>query len=295
MSTHEDDTDERAAEAEIAAAVAASRSAAAAADAQPVTGLGPSPAPLYVEVRPAHKPAQYPGAVTSEGEKSPLLTYFAIPGLGEAIRLLLAEIGADYDHLAVAGGEEQAVAAEWRARSPNGLLPILSGWGVPRSEPIGQSGAILRHLAKRCGLAGSNDVDAARADALYECAKDLGGHAELISSKDPEKDMTSYKLPFVHAGRLEKMLTRMADPSDHDAALNFGQIELYNVLRKCELRRAGCVGENLSEALDGFRKSVESRPGIASYLKSGASLPFTKGELGQEGGYVYTDGAVVNR
>lgn len=235
--------DEKVAEFEIRAAREASINAPTGGT---VTGLGPSTAPLYLKIRPTHKPRQYsagpsakPRNGNAEEEKPLLLTYFAIPGLGEAIRILLAEVGADYDHLAVVGGELQALAADWRARSPNGLLPTASGWGVPRAHPIGQSGAVLRYLARRCGLKGRTEPEAARADALYECAKDMGRHEDEISAEDPERDMAAYKLPFAAAARVEKTLSGMPDPSDRDAALNFGQIQLFALLRKCEIRRGG--------------------------------------------------------
>lgn len=41
--------------------------------------------------------------------------------------------------------------------------------------------------------------------------------------------------------------------------------------------------------------AMERRPGIAAYLRSAAAFPYTQGELGREGGYVYADGKVVSR
>jgi hypothetical protein len=81
-------------------------------------------------------------------------------------------------------GEDQAVACEWRKRSPNGLTPLLSGCGVPRATPLSQSRSIVRYLAARLGMAGATELAAMRADVLYETAKDLGAKtAEIIGEE----------------------------------------------------------------------------------------------------------------
>ena len=60
-------------------------------------------------------------------KKNIILTYFSIQGLGEVPRLILAEAGMPYESICAIGGEDQSVAMEWQTRSPNGLLPMLSG------------------------------------------------------------------------------------------------------------------------------------------------------------------------
>lgn len=273
------EADERIAEADIAACIAA---ASAATPSSEISGLGPSEATLHLRSSPASKP-QYPAAV-SPSEKPLLLTYFVIQGLGEAVRLLLAETGTSYSHIGVVGGEDQARACNWRARSPNGLLPLISGAGIPRARPLCQSGAILRYLAGRLGMGG------ARADVLFETAVDLGGHKKVIAAPWSVRDCSVAKGPFATGERIEKMLVDMPDPADAGAVLNFGQIQLFQELSVCEARRKGCVGENLGSVLDTFRTKMENRDGLKEYLQSTARFPFTKGELGEEGGYVYTTG-----
>lgn len=222
-------------------------------------------------------------------KKKLVLTYFAIQGLGEVPRLILAETGMAYESIAALGGEDQSIAMEWRSRSPNGLLPMLSGAGIPRSSPISQSGAIVRFLAKRLGMDGKDVLASTGADVLYETAKDLGGKTEVISSANPEKEYSVAKGPFATGKRIEKMLVNMADPKDEGAALNYGQIQLLNVLLKCEVQRNGCVKENLGGVLDDFRINMENRVGLKAYLNSTARFPFTNGELGGEG-YTYSTG-----
>lgn len=281
------------AEAEIAAAT---KAAASVVDGE-VSGLGPSDAVLHLTFHPSTPKAQYNTAIcTDEGEKKLVLMYFAIQGLGEVPRLILAEAAMPYESFAPFGGEDQSVAMEWRSRSPNGLLPTLSGAGIPRASPISQSSAIIRFLAKRLGMDGGKDdvVASTRADILFETAKDLGGDGkkELIASvlADPEKDYSVAKGPFSTGKRIEKMLATMADPKDESAALNYGQIQLFHVLLQCEGRRKGCVLDNLGVVLDDFRIQMENRAGLKEYLNSTARFPFIKKELGEDGGYTYSTG-----
>lgn len=273
--------EEKKAEKEIAEAIKASE---AVSPDETVDGLGPSKGVMYVRFRPSPK-KQYDTELRS-GEKPPLLTYFAIQGLGEVPRLMLAEAGMPYDHAIVVGGEDQSVALNWRSRSPIGLLPTLSGLGIPRSAPICQSGSVIRLLARRLGMGG----DDFRADVLYETAKDLNEKKDIITSVDPEKDYSVHKGAFSLGRRVECMLRDMPDPKDGGAALNYGQVQLFHVLKSCETNRGSCVKENLGEVLDAFRLDMEKRAGLSEYLNGGARFPRTNGEMGREGGYTYHSG-----
>ncbi|MGK3756837.1 MAG: hypothetical protein ACI8RD_009151 [Bacillariaceae sp.] len=283
------------AEAEIARAI---KFAASVSQDGKISGLGASDAVLHITFNPTPK-TQYKTKYIDEsstGEKSLILTYFAIQGLGEVPRLILAESGMPYESIGAMGGEDQSVAMEWRTRSPNGLLPMLSGAGIPRSSPISQSGAVIRFLAKRLGMDGEDNIlISSRADVLYETAKDLGGSDSkiAIASIDTEKDYSVSKGPFSTGKRIEKMLIDMADPKDESVVLNYGQIQLFHVLLSCEARRQGCVKDNLGDVLDDFRINMENRTGLKEYLNSTARFPFTKGELGEDGGYSYSTGPLT--
>eukprot|EP00591_Stephanopyxis_turris_P001503 CAMPEP_0195511060 /NCGR_PEP_ID=MMETSP0794_2-20130614/3516_1 /TAXON_ID=515487 /ORGANISM="Stephanopyxis turris, Strain CCMP 815" /LENGTH=296 /DNA_ID=CAMNT_0040638603 /DNA_START=11 /DNA_END=901 /DNA_ORIENTATION=+ len=258
-----------------------------------VDGLGASSAVLHLQFRPSQPKKELYDTTLHPNEKPLLLTYFAIKGLGEVPKLMLAECGAHYDQIAPIGGEDQSIAMEWRARSPNGLLPIISGAGIPRAAPIAQSGAIIRFLAERFGMEGKTSMEKVMADVLYETAKDISNKKDSICAIDPEKDLTKAKEPFALASRVEKMLSEayMPDPKDETVPLNFGQIQLFHVLMNCEDRRTGCVKENLGDKLEEFRVAMEKRSRISAYLKSNACFPNTKGELGIEGGgYTYVSG-----
>lgn len=212
------EADEEAAETELAAAIAAAK---AAPPDEEITGLGSGSAMVLFDV-PGTKVKQYKVG-KARGEKGLVLIYLCIRGLGEIPRLMLAECGAAYTHLASPMGESQAVSCEWRQRSPNGLTPVLSGLGIPRSAPISQSGTVVRFLAQRYGMAGVTELEGLYADVLFETTKDLKGKQEQITQVDADKT-SGPKGPLATAQKIAALLESMPDPSDDEAALNFGQI-----------------------------------------------------------------------
>ena len=265
MSKRHHDEDEDTAEAELAAAIAAAE---AAPPDEVIDGLGQGSAMVHFEV-PGEKVKQY---TTSRlrGEKKLVLLYLTIRGLAETPRLLLAECGAEYTHLASPMSEDQSISCEWRKRSPNGLAPMMSGLGVPRAKPISQSGTIVRFLAHRYGMAGADALEAARADVLFETSKDLKSKgSEIVSG---ELSTSGAKGAQATAAKIAAMLDDMPDAADDAAALNYGQIELLTFLIGCDEMASGCV-KALSPALDAFRASGAARPRIAKYLKSPLRLP----------------------
>ena len=273
------EAEEDAAEAEIAAAIAAAKKAPLD---EEISGLGDGSAMVHFEVE--GTPCKQYRQARQRGEKPLIFLYLCIRGLGETPRLMLAEAGQEYTHLASPMGEEQALSCEWRKRSPNGLTPTLSGLGVPRAQPLAQSATIVRFLGRRLGMAGETELDGLRADVLFETAKDLKSKkGEIIGTA---ADATAgAKGPASTAERIMAMLGEMADPADEDAALNFGQIELLNLLFECDEAAPGCV-KSLSPQLDAFRAAGAARPRIARYLSSPLRFPRF------DAGYKYTSGPV---
>jgi len=125
-------------------------------------------------------------------------------------------------------------------------------------------------------MAGESELDGARADCLYQTVKDLGAKkSEIIGSgreQVADAPTEGAKGPSVTAANIGSMLEAMPDPSDAAAALNYGQIELLNLLLDLEEQAAGCV-KALSPALDAFRAAGAARPRIAKYLASPLRFP----------------------
>jgi len=286
------EADEEVAEAELSRAIAKSEAASAT---EKIAGLGSGKAPLYFKVEGTVRPPWEMYPTHPQGDEKPLvLTYFAIRGLGEVPRLILAEAGASFEHIAVTGGEAQADSMEWRKRSPNGLLPTISGLGVPRAEPLSESGTIIRFLAKKYDMAGKDDVEAARIDNLFEAAKTLAGEKALIIDEE-SIDPAKAKLPDAIAKRIEVMLSDMAPATKDDKVFNYAQIQLLHFLLTCDEVKPGCV-KKLSKGLDEFRKTAAARPRIAAYLASPMHFPATKKDMGDDdGGYSYCQGPIARQ
>jgi len=279
MTKRSADSEEELAEAELAAAITAAKEAPGD---EEISGLSCGTAMLHFDV--PGVPAKQYKAGRLRGEKPLVFLYLCIRGLGETPRMMLAECGAPYIHLASPMGETQAVSCEWRTRSPNGLAPMLSGLGVPRASPICQSGTIIRFLAQRFGMAGETELDGLYADVLYETAKDLGSKKAEVTAPDGHQT-SGAKGPFSTADKIAAMIDKMPNPKDEDVALNFGQIELLKLLIDCEETSPGCV-KQLSPALDAFRAAGAARSRIAAYLKSPLRFPAIKP------GYIYKDGPI---
>ncbi|GMH47161.1 hypothetical protein TrVE_jg3057 [Triparma verrucosa] len=262
ISTQEEDL----AEAELAAAISA---AVAAPDSEVLVGLGGASAMLYFPVKSDLKPQYNEGR--RSGEKELVFLYLSIRGLGETIRLMLAEAQASYTHLASPMGEPQELAMEWRKRSPNGLTPIMSGLGVPRSEPLCQSSAIIRYLASRYGMdGGGGELERARCDVLFETARDFKNKAKEIVAGD--YSTSGAKGAVITAGNILKMMAYMGDVGEETSAMNYGQVQLLNSLLAMDEERKGCVGE-LSAPLEEWLQKAAGRTGIREYLKSGMRFP----------------------
>lgn len=105
------------------------------------------------------------------------LTYFPIRGIAEPIRLIFAYAGVNYEDIRVP-------FEEWptkKSTTPFRTMPILEVDG----EVLGQSNAIARLLAKRFNLAGGDDVEQAKVDALADYVSDSrGGILGFMREKD---------------------------------------------------------------------------------------------------------------
>ena len=102
------------------------------------------------------------------------LVYFDCQGRAEAIRIMLAVGKIEYEEKLFNIPPDFSLGdmKEWGTRKPSTpfwSLPILTWDGVE----IAQSGAIKRFVAKKVGLAGNNDEEAAYAEEIVDHVSDL--------------------------------------------------------------------------------------------------------------------------
>jgi glutathione S-transferase len=212
--------------------------------------------------------------------KKPELGYWAIRGLAQPIRLLLAYAGAEFeDKRYVCGGAETNYdRSQWNnVKNSLGLdfpnLPYWVEYHPTSGEPtlrITQSNAILRHLARKYNLMGQTLEQQAVVDMLLEQAMDFRNSAvNLFYGPRFEERLQPYlnNLKDVLAG-LEKYLgDKKFFAGDQLTVADFPYYELIDQHR---ILRPDCLDEcpKIRAFLDRFE---ELRP-IAAYMKSSQFL-----------------------
>jgi len=97
------------------------------------------------------------------------LTYFNIPGRGEASRMTFHYAGVDFE-------DKRVEFSEWPALKSNvdlipcGFMPVLT---TPCGTKLSQSCAVLRYLGNAFNLYGDTNVDRANIDAVIDFNKEI--------------------------------------------------------------------------------------------------------------------------
>ncbi len=123
------------------------------------------------------------------------LHYFNIRARGELARTICAVGDIDYTDHRIKFPPKEGME-EWAAFKPNTPLGQVPTLEVEGKGTLSQSMTICRYLAKKAGLAGSNDWEAAECDMFVDHANDL---EEMIykcyqAKTDEMKKMTGDKL-----------------------------------------------------------------------------------------------------
>ena len=125
------------------------------------------------------------------------LTYFNLRGRGEPARLLLAYGGIKFEDCRLTPAFQDP--AEWQKLKPStpyGSLPLLDWDGTC----IAQSMAVARFIARKVGLAGRNDLEAAQIDEIIDAINDLlNASAKVFFSKD-EAEKKKFATETIPAG-----------------------------------------------------------------------------------------------
>uniref|UniRef100_T1JF51 glutathione transferase n=1 Tax=Strigamia maritima TaxID=126957 RepID=T1JF51_STRMM len=113
------------------------------------------------------------------------LLYFDVRGLGESIRFLFAHLKIDYED--VRFPHDGGMSAEWKKlkpKQPFGKVPVLEVDG----EAIAEARAIGRYIAREYGLAGKNNLEAAKCDMIVSALRDFNENRwKVIMEQDPAK------------------------------------------------------------------------------------------------------------
>jgi len=121
------------------------------------------------------------------------LTYFGIPGRGEAIRLALAIGVVEFEDARVPFPAWGKV----KPTTPWGTVPVLE---LADGSQLGQARSILRFVGKHTGLYPTEPLAAQRVDELMDALEDLGATVTSIGQELPKEELEAARLAAVSEG-----------------------------------------------------------------------------------------------
>lgn len=224
--------------------------------------------------------AGYAGSSAGDSDSASTvrLTYFAGYGLAEQTRWLLAAAGISWQQVALQTHQE-FLALRQQGKLLFGQLPLLEIDGLR----LVQSQAMLRYVAQRGKLWGSNPGESATVDMIAEGIKDARG-VVVSFPFTPDQASLAAEVPsriVKQMGALEAGVQRRAD-----ASLGF----IPSGLSAADVLLAELVEELLNMRSDAMKpypncaalhRQVVGLPNIQAYLKGPLRFPFPRGRDGQ--------------
>jgi glutathione S-transferase len=200
------------------------------------------------------------------------LTYFNGRGRGEVSRLIFAAAGQKFEDI-------RYEYSEWpshKAEMPLGQMPVLEFDGVKLPQSI----TIARFLAKQFHLAGKDNLEQAKVDAVVDTINDLvAKYAPIRWGEDETKKAELMKTFFAdelpkHLHNLEVLGKLYGDGGAFFVGKNLTWADLLFYDLGENLLQTDAHGLNNHPWLQNNRAEVEKQPKIAEYLKSRPKTPF---------------------
>ena len=194
------------------------------------------------------------------------LYYFNFRGRAEASRLIFAAAGQKYEDIRY----ERDQWPSHKLDMPLGQMPVLEYGGVK----LPQSTVIARFLAKQFHLAGKDNLEQAKVDAVVDTITDIAPTlTPAFQEPDEEKKQELLKKFFAeelpkHLKNLEVLGKLYGNGSPHFVGnnLTLADILFYAVFENILAMNASCLNDH--PWLKQNRAEVEKQPGIAEHLKS---------------------------
>ncbi|CAB1115929.1 unnamed protein product [Ectocarpus sp. CCAP 1310/34] len=195
-----------------------------------------------------------------------ILKYFDKAGAAEPIRWALEKGSLEWEDKRLTREEFGAL----KPSLPNGQVPVLSIDGFE----LAQSMAILRYVGKLGGLNPSDDLAAAKCDAIMDCVTDL--HINIRPSfmeKDEAKKMEMRA--DLAANFIPKWLSNMEKQlSSTDGTFFFDKMTVADIMIACRLHpmRNGVLDGIPTTIADSYPSlcamcdAVVSEPKVAAFL-----------------------------
>lgn len=195
------------------------------------------------------------------------ITYFNVRGRCEAMRMLMADQGVEWEEETVT--REMWQKGDLKRDAVFGQLPKLKDGNLT----LYQSNAILRHLARNHGLYGKNPVEASFIDMVNDGVEDVRiKYARLIYlNYENGKDDYIKTLP-TELGHFERLLASNNEGLGFIVGdeLSFADYNLVDVLRNHLVLAPDCLSG--CPLLSAYVNRISSRPKVKEFLCSPAHM-----------------------
>ncbi|CAF0927038.1 unnamed protein product [Rotaria sordida] len=205
------------------------------------------------------------------------LIYFNGRGRAEVSRLIFAAAGQKYDDVRYERNEWPAHKSEM----PLGQMPVLEVDGTK----LPQSLTIARFLAKQFQLAGKDNLEQAKVDAVADTLSDLVSkygpirfEQDATKKEELTKKFLAEELPK-HLQNLETLgkLYGNGGPFFVGNYLTWADLYFYDILETLLYANENCL--NNYAWLKQNRAEVEKQPKVAEYLKNRPKTEFERTKL----------------
>jgi len=201
------------------------------------------------------------------------LYYFPLRGLGEEIRIVLEEIGVEYDDIRAPIGSELHLDLKAKLL-PFGQVPLL----IDGTHHLVQSKAILRYLGRKHNLYGDTEDQKIVADTLTEATVDFRSSWRKITYStnfEHEKDDYINKELPPQLAKFENYLKKGGHTYFASNNVTFADLVFYELLDLHTILAPHCL--DAFPQLKAFKTHIEERPKIKAYLASGRRPKFLNG------------------
>ncbi|XP_030041891.1 glutathione S-transferase P 1 [Microcaecilia unicolor] len=196
-----------------------------------------------------------------------VITYFPVRGRAEAMRLLLADQGAEWKEEVVSFQKWFAGEVDLKKTAVFGQLPQFKDGDFV----LYQSNTILRYLGRKYDLYGSNIKESALIDMLNDGVEDLrqkySGVVFYKREPGPEKYIEELSN---HLGPFERLLSQNSKGSGFIAGnkISYADYSLLDVLQNHQHLASDCLKS--FPFLSAYVEKMTSRPKLKTYLESDA-------------------------
>nr|1TU7_A Chain A, Glutathione S-transferase 2 [Onchocerca volvulus]1TU7_B Chain B, Glutathione S-transferase 2 [Onchocerca volvulus]1TU8_A Chain A, Glutathione S-transferase 2 [Onchocerca volvulus]1TU8_B Chain B, Glutathione S-transferase 2 [Onchocerca volvulus]1TU8_C Chain C, Glutathione S-transferase 2 [Onchocerca volvulus]1TU8_D Chain D, Glutathione S-transferase 2 [Onchocerca volvulus] len=189
------------------------------------------------------------------------LTYFSIRGLAEPIRLFLVDQDIKFIDDRIAKDDFSSIKSQFQF----GQLPCL----YDGDQQIVQSGAILRHLARKYNLNGENEMETTYIDMFCEGVRDL--HVKytrmIYMAYETEKDPYIKSILPGELAKFEKLLATRGNGRNLILGdkISYADYALFEELDVHQILDPHCLDK--FPLLKVFHQRMKDRPKLKEYCE----------------------------